>query len=162
MDKEIETEGESIVLEDGFLEISGMRDTSTVSTQDDSKKFKFSIDPYTLKGQGGVPLGTFSKIWVTAYRGQIPSALYIVPDFDYTTYGWNFPYSNWELYLQTREGVTLEVIRLNFTNADSPCPARTVHFNHTYQASSDYLGVLELVALRYNPPNPTIYKCWGS
>ena len=160
MDKDVDSQGERIVLDEEYSEFSGFLDTASDRSTEEAKKFRFSPDPFTAMGQGNAPLGTFASMLLTVYRVQVPSALYIVPDFNYTTYGWNFPYKNWELHLQTREGVVLEIIRLDYTNSDSACPPRTVHFNHTYQARSDYLSVLEKATFRYNPPSTTIYKCW--
>ena len=139
------------------FEAVGQLDVEASILEDNWKK-AFMPDK-TLHGQGNDPLGKFSNFSVTIYRGQTPSGLYIVPDFDFQTYGWNFPYTYFELQLNTMEGVRLELFSFRIEGAHSACPARTVHFNHTYRASSDYFGVVQNFGLNYKPLNPIIPRC---
>jgi len=160
MKNETEPQDGTTTLTNPNSEIVGHRDVTLADSNSDSKKvFKFSQDPYTHKSLKNESLATLSNISVTIYRGQTPSGLYIVPDFNYRTYGWNFPYNFWILILRTQQGVNLETIRLNFQNADPACPARVVHFNYTYRAASDYFGACEMVYLVPNPPGSLITHC---
>jgi hypothetical protein len=158
MTKPNDTPAETAIMV-GFNSIVGVRDSQ--GEADVSKKWRLAPDPFTGHGSDGTTkLCTLANMLVTAYRGQIPSPLYVVMDFDYTTYGWNMPYSTfWELQVKTAQGVPLQTFRFDVPDAHLACPARTVHFNHTYQASSDYFGVLEKVLINYTPPGP-IYRCW--